>query len=103
APEKRSSDIRDLKFDAVLGHFETGYSRSQKAADRTFNLRLAAERLDGTVVLPGETFDFNAVVGPRDEAAGYKVATVIEDGELVDGIGGGTCQISGTLHGAVFF
>jgi len=42
-------------------------------------------------------------VGPRDEAHGYKVAPVIAQGELVDGIGGGTCQISGTLHGAAFF
>jgi len=42
-------------------------------------------------------------VGPRDEAHGYRVATVIAQGELVDGLGGGTCQISGTLHGAAFF
>jgi hypothetical protein len=55
------------------------------------------------VLLPGEIFDFNGVVGPRDEANGYKVAPVIAQGELVDGIGGGTCQISGTLHGAAFF
>jgi hypothetical protein len=48
-------------------------------------------------------FDFNETVGPRDEANGYKVAKVIAEGELVDGIGGGTCQISGTLHGAAFF
>jgi len=53
--------------------------------------------------LPGEVFDFNEVVGPRDEANGYKVAPVIAEGELVDGIGGGTCQISGTLHGATLF
>jgi hypothetical protein len=43
------------------------------------------------------------VVGPRDEAHGYRVAKVIADGELVDGIGGGTCQIAGTLHGAALF
>ena len=55
------------------------------------------------MILPGETFDFNDVVGPRDEANGYKVAPVIAQGELVDGIGGGTCQIAGTLHGAAFF
>lgn len=102
-PLRRTDELASLKFPAVLGHFETNYSEAAKAADRSFNLNLAAERLDGTVVMPGETFDFNAVVGPRDEAAGYRVATVIEDGELVDGIGGGTCQISGTLHGAVFF
>ena len=102
-PSKNQDALKQLSFPRVLGHFETRYSQSENAADRTFNLRLAAERLDGTVLFPGEIFDFNAVVGPRDEAHGYKVATVIADGELVDGIGGGTCQISGTLHGAVFF
>lgn len=92
-----------LKFDAVLGYFETRYSTSAKAKDRTYNLRLAASKVDGVVVMPGEIFDFNAVVGPRDEAHGYRVAPVIAQGELVDGLGGGTCQISGTLHGAAFF
>jgi hypothetical protein len=53
--------------------------------------------------MPGETFDFNEVVGARSEANGYKPATVIAQGELVDGIGGGTCQIAGTLHGAAYF
>jgi hypothetical protein len=42
-------------------------------------------------------------VEPRDKAHGYKVAPVIAQGELIDGIGGGTCQVSGTLHGAAFF
>ena len=59
--------------------------------------------MDGHVVLPGETFDFNETVGPRDEAHGYKKAPVIAEGELVDGIGGGTCQVSGTLHAAAYF
>lgn len=95
--------LEDVKFDDVLGYFETKYARDQKHEARTFNLRLAASKLDGHVILPGETFDFNEVVGPRDEAHGYKVATVIAQGELVDGIGGGTCQIAGTLHGAAFF
>ncbi|MBM4364430.1 MAG: VanW family protein, partial [Deltaproteobacteria bacterium] len=95
--------LAGVKVDAALGVFETTYDRSVKSAARTYNLRLAASRLDGTVLLPGETFDFNAVVGPRDEANGYKVAPVIAEGELVDGLGGGTCQISGTLHAAAFF
>ncbi|MEB2313274.1 MAG: VanW family protein [Sorangiineae bacterium] len=102
-PKRVASELAGVKFDGVLGYFETSYDRSSRAAARTFNLRLAASKLDGTVLLPGETFDFNEVVGPRDEANGYKVAPVIAEGELVDGIGGGTCQISGTLHGAAFF
>lgn len=87
----------------VLGYFETKYASDNAHIDRTFNLRMASSKLDGHVILPGETFDFNEVVGPRSEAYGYRVATVIAQGELVDGIGGGTCQVSGTLHGAAFF
>lgn len=103
SPKRVAAQLGDVKFDAVLGWFETKYNRGDKYQARTFNLRLAASKLDGTVLLPGETFDFNDVVGARDEANGYKVAPVIAEGELVDGIGGGTCQISGTLHGAAFF
>jgi len=102
-PRRVASDLVNVKFSHVLGYFETRYDRSDRARDRTFNLRLAASKLDGHVLLPGETFDFNDIVGPRDEANGYRVAPVIAEGEVVDGIGGGTCQISGTLHGAVFF
>ena len=102
-PKRVAAELGNVEFGTVMGFFETTYDRSQKHLGRTFNLRLAASKLDGTVLLPGETFDFNEVVGPRDEANGYRVATVIAEGELVDGIGGGTCQISGTLHGATFF
>lgn len=102
-PKKTAASLGHVKFDSVLGYFETRYSRGDKYRDRTYNLRLAASKLDGTVLLPGEVFDFNAVVGPRDEASGYRVAPVIAQGELVDGLGGGTCQISGTLHGAALF
>lgn len=102
-PKRVASELGSIQFDAVLGWFETRYNRAERYAARTFNLRLAASKLDGYVLLPGETFAFNEIVGPRDEANGYKVAPVIAEGELVDGIGGGTCQISGTLHGAIFF
>lgn len=103
APERRAADLQKVRFDQVLGAFETRYDRSERAAARTFNLALAASKLDGHVLFPGEVLDFNAVVGPRDEASGFQVAPVIAQGELVDGIGGGTCQISGTLHAAAFF
>jgi vancomycin resistance protein YoaR len=102
-PKRSRSDLEGLRFEEVLGYFETKYARDLAHEARTFNLRLAASKLDGYVLLPGEVFDFNAVVGPRTEANGYKVAPVIAQGELVDGIGGGTCQIAGTLHGASFF
>jgi vancomycin resistance protein YoaR len=99
----RARDLENVRFDEVLGYFDTHYNSDAKHEARSFNLKLAASRFDGTVLFPGETFDFNEVVGPRTEAWGYKVAPVIASGELVDGVGGGTCQIAGTLHGAAFF
>jgi vancomycin resistance protein YoaR len=102
-PKRLAKELESVKFDEVLGFFETRYSSVGPSKDRTYNLRLAASKLDGLVLMPGEVFDFNAVVGPRDEAHGYRVAPVIAQGELVDGLGGGTCQISGTLHAAAFF
>jgi vancomycin resistance protein YoaR len=85
----------------VLATFETKYSSSD--AIRNFNLKLAASKLDGHVMKPGDEMSFNEVVGPRTEKEGYKVAGVIDAGEMVDGLAGGTCQISTTLHGAAFF
>ena len=103
APARTRSDLAGVRMNAVLGEFETRYSPGDKHRDRTFNLQIAAGKVDGLVVLPGETFDFNEAVGERSEANGFRVANVIADGELVDGVGGGTCQIAGTLHAAVFF
>jgi hypothetical protein len=102
-PSRTASAIGEVQVSDVIGWFETKYARDLKHEARTFNLKLAASKLDGHVVMPGEVFDFNEVVGPRSEANGYKIAPVIAQGELVDGIGGGTCQIAGSLHGAAFF
>jgi vancomycin resistance protein YoaR len=103
APRLVREQLGGVSFSEVIGWFSTRYATDEKHQARTFNLRLAASKLDGHVILPGETFDFNEVVGPRDETHGYKVAPVIAEGELVDGIGGGTCQVAGTLHGAALF
>ncbi|MCC7541402.1 MAG: VanW family protein [Deltaproteobacteria bacterium] len=103
APDRTAEQLRGAEMRTSLGFFETRYNPSVEYRDREFNLQLAASRLDGQVVLPGETFDFNGTVGDRSEARGFRTANVIAGGELVDGIGGGTCQISGTLHAAVFF
>ncbi len=102
-PHRTVRELAGIDTRATLAAFETNYDASERGVDRTFNLRVAASRIDGIVLLPGETLDFNALVGPRDEANGFRVAPVIASGELVDGIGGGTCQISGTLHAAAFF
>jgi vancomycin resistance protein YoaR len=103
APRRTSRELEGIRLDASLGSFETRYSTLPDAASRTHNLRVAASRIDGTVLLPGEALDFNEVVGERNEANGFRPAPQIAAGELVDGVGGGTCQIAGTLHAAAFF
>ena len=88
-------------FPDVLGSFSTKYPVSNKG--RTTNLKLAADKVNGTVLLPGETFSYNSVVGERTIAAGYKEAAVYQDGQVVQGLGGGICQISSTLYNAALY
>jgi vancomycin resistance protein YoaR len=92
-----------LDISIVLGSFDTPYQTDQTAADRTHNLKVGAAALDGTVLMPGEEFSFNTVVGDRTAEQGYRYATGIEAGQLVDVVGGGICQVSSTLFGAAFF
>ena len=103
APRRAASELRGHDFSAVIGEFDTHYNPGEKARDRTFNLRVGAAKIDGLVLLPGETLDFNELVGERSEANGFRVAAVIADGELGEGVGGGTCQVAGTLHAAAYF
>jgi len=95
--------LAGLDMHAVLGEFETRYNRANISEDRTHNLKTAAIKIDGFVLAPDAVFDFNAVVGGRTLSNGFRAAPVIADGELVDGLGGGTCQVASTLHAAVLF
>lgn len=85
----------------VMGVYETKFAVTDR--DRNFNLKLAASHINGVVIKPGEEWSFNGTVGERSQATGYKIAHVITAGEMVDGLAGGTCQISTTLFGASFF
>ncbi len=86
-------------FPDQLSTYSTNYSTAAKA--RTTNLRLAANKINGTVIMPGETFSYNKVVGERTISAGYKEAPIYVSGQVVDGVGGGICQITTTLYNAV--
>lgn len=92
-----------LEIGAVLSSFSTPYSTEPNYADRAANLKVGAAALDGHVLMPGEVMSFNAVVGDRTDTAGFRYAPGIADGELIDTVGGGICQISSTLYGAAFF
>ncbi len=98
-PKVTINDIGTEAFPDKLATYTTRYDASDK--DRTTNLVIACKKINGKVVLTGETFSYNNTLGARTVAAGYKNAKVYENGEVVDGIGGGICQISSTLYNAV--
>lgn len=100
-PEVTTDEIGSEGFPDLLGTFTTYYNASNTS--RTTNLRLASNKINGTVLMPGETFSYNKVVGERTIAAGYKEAPMYAGGKVVDGLGGGICQISSTLYNAVIF
>lgn len=83
----------------TLSSFCTDYSSS--SSSRKHNVELAVKSIDGCVVTAGEEFSFNAIVGERTEANGYKTAKIIVKGKFEDGVGGGVCQVSTTLYNAV--
>jgi vancomycin resistance protein YoaR len=82
-----------------LTTYSTGMGASSR--NRYHNVRLACKAIDGTVLLPGDVFSYNDIVGPRGPSAGYKSAPVIVRGKLEPGTGGGICQVSSTLYNAV--
>ena len=65
---------------------------------RNDNIKRACELITGKVVMPGESFSFNGVVGPRTQKNGFKIATVYEYGKEEEGYGGGICQVSSTIY-----
>lgn len=98
-PNVTVNDLGQEAFPDLLASFSTKYVTSN--TDRTTNLRLAAGKINGKVVMPGEIFSYNKVVGKRTIAAGYKEAAIYQDGGVTSGLGGGICQISTTLYNAV--
>lgn len=83
----------------LLGKYSTTYSTYQ--VERSSNVATAAGRINGTVLYPGKTFSTVKVIKDRTEENGYKSAPEYSSGKVVDGIGGGVCQVSTTLYNAI--
>ena len=86
-PQTRTLASHETEFDA-------------KDENRSNNITKAAETVNGTVVQPGGVFSFNETVGPTIERRGYKKSIIYKDGEKKEGVGGGVCQVSTTIHQA---
>lgn len=87
------------KYTHKRSEFSTSIATS--TSSRKYNIRKALNSINGTKLSKREKFSFNKCVGDRTVGNGYKEAKVILDGEFVDGVGGGVCQVSTTLYNAV--
>ena len=82
----------------VLGTATTYYGSSY---ERNTNVEVGASKINGTLIMPGETFSVTAAVTPFNADNGYYPAPSYESGQVVDTYGGGICQVSTTLYNAV--
>lgn len=100
-PEVSGEELRSRLFRDRLGSQTTLYTYSSD--NRISNIRLCASKFDGMILYPGETFSFNEAVGKRTREAGFLEAGAYSDGQVVQEVGGGICQVSSTLYCAAMY
>lgn len=98
--DKTEPSITTAKLEANLFKDVLASSTTKCAGPkaRWYNIDLAAGRVNGTILLPGETFSYNALCGPYDTSAGYQKAGAYVGGKSVDTTAGGICQLSSTIY-----
>ncbi|MBF8983942.1 VanW family protein [Lutibacter sp. B2] len=101
APKITETDLETQGATEKIAEFSTKFSSKNIA--RCTNIKVATAMIDGTILGPGEIFSYNAVVGKRTAAKGFKVAGVYANGSVSKGLGGGICQTSSTLYNAVLY
>lgn len=96
--ESPKINIDDLKkVDTKISEYSTYYGGGN---GRGSNIENAASKLDDILLMPGEEFSYEEAIGPVEASNGYKTGSVIINGKIEDGIGGGVCQVSSTLYNA---
>lgn len=98
-PQVTAEQIKNSLFTDLLGTYTSKYNAGD--VPRSHNVSLAAKKIDGVVLAPGDVFSYNDTVGPRTAARGFRTATVYVGNRSEPGIGGGICQVSSTLFNAV--
>lgn len=86
------------QINSLISSYSTVFSPS---ADNATNISLAAKSISHTLLMPGDTFSFNDIVGNTTLEKGYVYAPVIVNSKIVQGVGGGVCQVSSTLYNAI--
>lgn len=100
-PEVTAAELEAMLYRDVLGTQTTSYAWSSDS--RINNINLAAGKLNGVILMPGDTFSYNETVGQRTAEAGFRYAKAYSDGEEVEALGGGICQVSSTLYCATMY
>jgi vancomycin resistance protein YoaR len=100
-PELTAEKAKEMGIVERISTYTTTYPAGAK--DRVNNIHTLATALNDKLIPPGGTFDFNATVGERTAAKGYREAPAIVNGKLVPQLGGGICQIGTTFFNTVFF
>lgn len=92
-PKVGIADIK--KVNSKISTYTTTY---ESGVGRGKNVENAANKIDDLLLMPGEEFSYEKNIGPVTLSNGYISAPVINNGELVQGVGGGVCQVSSTLY-----
>lgn len=98
-PEIGVEDLGNDIFADNLGTYSSYYNVSNY--NRSVNVELASHKINNVILLPGEVFSYNKVVGERTFENGFKEASVYTSSGVVNGLGGGICQVSSTLYNSV--
>lgn len=95
-PKVKIENLGEEAFPDLLATYTTRYDPTNY--NRSNNLTIATKKINGTIMMPGEVFSYNKVVGERTISAGYKEAGAYAGGGVVQSVGGGICQISSTIY-----
>ncbi len=99
-PAKRTlADAKAMGINGIVSSYTTYYGG---VANRVHNVQVVSHLVDNTLIAPGKEFSFNGTTGERNAAKGLLEAPVIINGELENGLGGGTCQVSTTVFNAAY-
>ena len=96
-PKITAASLRTIN--SRISGFNTNFASSTEG--RATNIDLSTNSINGTLLMPGDVFSFNEIVGERTAVRGYQTAGVIIGDKLEQGLGGGICQVSSTLYNAM--
>jgi vancomycin resistance protein YoaR len=99
-PRLTTEKAQALGIRKQISTFTTDMGAS--SSNRIWNVHLLGRYLDGTILMPGQSFSYNKVVGPRTIERGFREGQMIFGGVLIPSIGGGVCQTATTLFNAAF-